>query len=100
MKLGLAPTTPRALMGQTLQGLPVRSRSLSTLAATTVAFVVTLLLAPLTLVALRRRQLLAIPNARSSHDVPLPRGLGVALSIGGTVGLLLARDLGGHIQPA
>lgn len=49
-----------------------------------VSFVVTVSLAPLVRTALLRRGVLDIPNERSSHGIPVPRGGGIA-SLGGTL---------------
>lgn len=54
------------------------------------ALVVTGLGTPLIRDALARHGVLDVPNARSSHTVPIPRGGGVACSLGVLAGLLLA----------
>jgi UDP-N-acetylmuramyl pentapeptide phosphotransferase/UDP-N-acetylglucosamine-1-phosphate transferase len=45
----------------------------------------TAVLAPLSLLVLRRRAVLDHPNARSSHSEPTPRGVGIALALAGVV---------------
>jgi len=50
----------------------------TSIAAATAALAATALLTPLTIVALRRAGVLDIPNARSSHDAPTVRGVGIA----------------------
>lgn len=49
-------------------------------------------MAPL-MVLLRRRQVLDVPNARSSHMVPVPRGGGLAVLVGWYVGAATSRAL-------
>src|SRR3989442_287389 len=48
---------------------------------------VTLILAPVVLGGLRARQVLDVPNPRSSHDRPTPRGGGLAPAAGALVAL-------------
>ena len=43
---------------------------------------------------LQRRGVLDIPNARSSHEVPVPRGGGLGLLVGLAAGLAVAAALG------
>lgn len=59
-----------------------------------VALVVSAALGPLALWLLRRRGLLDRPNARSSHEVPTPRGGGTAPAIACLVAVGLASSLG------
>ncbi|HUP71261.1 MAG TPA: glycosyltransferase family 4 protein [Acidimicrobiales bacterium] len=62
------------------------------------AFAVTLALAPLILVLLRRRALLDHPNDRSSHESPTPRGLGLAPAIGALVALVAIPAIDGSAR--
>lgn len=57
------------------------------------SFVVTVSLAPLVRGALLRRGVLDVPNDRSSHEVPVPRGGGIACVAGTVGGLGLAAVL-------
>ncbi len=50
--------------------------------------VATLLAAPLVMKAMRRQGVLDVPNDRSSHSLPVPRGGGLACLVGGAAGLL------------
>lgn len=59
-------------------------------AAFVIAWAVTKMLIPL----LQKRGILDIPNARSSHDVPTPRGGGAGIIAGLIAGLLTAALLG------
>jgi UDP-GlcNAc:undecaprenyl-phosphate/decaprenyl-phosphate GlcNAc-1-phosphate transferase len=68
-------------------------------AAAVVAFAATLLLTPLVLALLRRRQLVDVPNERSSHTLPTPRGGGVAVAAGTVAGLAVA-DVGSDVTRA
>lgn len=43
--------------------------------------VAALVLTPVTILVLRRLELVDVPNHRSSHDVPVPRGGGIALAV-------------------
>ena len=67
--------------------------------AAIVAFASTLLLTPLVVALLRRRQLLDHPNERSSHAQPTPRGGGVAVAAGAVAGLA-AGDAGSDVTRA
>lgn len=58
--------------------------------AAAAAFVVSAAGQPLVISQLRRHRLLDTPNQRSSHDVPTPRGGGMAVGVGLTAGLVLA----------
>jgi UDP-N-acetylmuramyl pentapeptide phosphotransferase/UDP-N-acetylglucosamine-1-phosphate transferase len=60
---------------------------------TAVAFVVTVALTPLVLTYLRRGQRFDVPNERSSHAAPTPRGGGLAVAVGASVGALVATSL-------
>jgi UDP-GlcNAc:undecaprenyl-phosphate GlcNAc-1-phosphate transferase len=64
------------------------------LASAALAFAVTLGVAPLVLRALRRFQILDRPSARSSHDVPTPRGGGIAPAVGALAGIAAAHGGG------
>jgi UDP-N-acetylmuramyl pentapeptide phosphotransferase/UDP-N-acetylglucosamine-1-phosphate transferase len=55
--------------------------------------VVTAALTPLVVAYLRRGQRLDVPNERSSHAAPTPRGGGIAVAVGATVGALSATSL-------
>lgn len=57
------------------------------------SFVITVSLAPLVRRALLRRGVLDVPNDRSSHDAPVPRGGGIACAAGIVGGLGLAEAL-------
>lgn len=59
------------------------------------AFAVTIAVAPLVLMVLRRRAVLDHPNDRSSHQHPTPRGLGLAPAIGALVAMLAVPVLRG-----
>lgn len=61
------------------------------------ALVTAALLTPLVTVAARRATLLDRPNERSLHDVPTPRGGGVAVGSAAVVGVVLAHDLSGGV---
>lgn len=50
--------------------------------------------------ALRRRAVLDIPNDRSSHERPVPRGLGAALATACLLGAALSAGLGGDERAA
>ena len=52
------------------------------------ALLVTSALLPLVYIFLKKRMILDIPNERSSHSAPVPRGAGIALIIGVTVVLM------------
>lgn len=58
------------------------------------SLVVTVSLSPLVRVALLRRGVLDVPNERSSHAIPVPRGGGIACLGGAMAGLILAEVLG------
>ena len=58
-----------------------------------VAFGLTLAISPAVLVGLRRWGVLDIPTHRSSHAEPTPRGGGVAVGIGATLGLVTATSV-------
>jgi UDP-N-acetylmuramyl pentapeptide phosphotransferase/UDP-N-acetylglucosamine-1-phosphate transferase len=62
------------------------------LAATT-GWIVTAAITPLTIRILRALRLLDVPNDRSSHREPTPRGGGVALLVGAAAGFLLQRPV-------
>lgn len=57
---------------------------------TLVAAVVTVALLPLLIRELRRRAVMDAPEQRSSHEIPTPRGGGLAPAIGAAAGLLVA----------
>jgi UDP-GlcNAc:undecaprenyl-phosphate GlcNAc-1-phosphate transferase len=59
--------------------------------AAVIALVVTVAAMPVVLSWLRRWQLLDHPNARSSHNMPTPRGGGIAVVLGMAGGLLAAQ---------
>ncbi|MFN2506373.1 MAG: glycosyltransferase family 4 protein [Acidimicrobiales bacterium] len=59
------------------------------------AFAVTALVTPVTIVALRRWQVLDVPNERSSHAEPTPRGGGLGVA----AGVLLALSLSTQVAP-
>lgn len=54
--------------------------------AALLAFGLTFVLMPISIWWLRRHQLFDIPNERSSHEWPTPRGAGAALAVGAVVG--------------
>jgi UDP-GlcNAc:undecaprenyl-phosphate/decaprenyl-phosphate GlcNAc-1-phosphate transferase len=56
------------------------------------AFAGTVVLSPLVLAALRHRAIIDVPNERSSHANPTPRGLGLAPAIAITLTALFALD--------
>lgn len=60
-----------------------------------VAFLVTGMLSPLLVRFAVGRNLLDVPNLRSSHEVPTPRLGGVAVVLGGWAGFLVLRPDGG-----
>lgn len=60
------------------------------LVAALAAALVTLLLAPVVIRLLVRRAVLDVPGARSSHDVPTPRGGGLAPACGALAGAAIA----------
>lgn len=60
------------------------------------AALVTTLLVPVVLVILRK-YVLDVPNHRSGHTVPTPRGGGVACAVGGMAGAFAAQQLG-HVD--
>lgn len=64
-------------------------------ASAPLAFAVTAVLAPLTLLAMRRYRVIDEPTARSSHTEAVPRGLGVALVVGALAALPLIPRLEG-----
>jgi len=55
-----------------------------------VAFTLALLLQPLVVATMRHARIIDIPNGRSSHDNPTPRGGGLAVVTGMLVGLTIA----------
>jgi UDP-N-acetylmuramyl pentapeptide phosphotransferase/UDP-N-acetylglucosamine-1-phosphate transferase len=69
---------------------------MTTLQGAALALVVALALSPGVLALLRRKRLLDLPNARSSHVEPTPRGGGVALLSGALAGIALAAH--GHAR--
>lgn len=64
------------------------------LSATLSGFLVTWLLVPL----LKRRGVLDVPNERSSHVIPTPRGGGIGILAGFAVGLAVANGLGTTLE--
>src|SRR4051794_17339496 len=64
------------------------------------AFSITLLLCPLVLHLLRKKQVLDHPNARSSHEVPTPRGGGLAAAVGVGVALLASHHVSNSARVA
>ena len=65
-----------------------------------VAGAVTLILAPVVLGGLRARQVLDVPNPRSSHDRPTPRGGGLAPAAGALVALSVTDGVTGDPRMA
>jgi Fuc2NAc and GlcNAc transferase len=63
-------------------------------AATSVALLLSLLLTGVALRLARRHGLLDLPNERSSHQVPTPRGGGIAIVVASAVGLLMLAAFG------
>jgi UDP-GlcNAc:undecaprenyl-phosphate GlcNAc-1-phosphate transferase len=63
-------------------------------AAAVTALVVTVVSMPVVLALLRRLQLLDLPNSRSSHRRPTPRGGGIAVLLGMAGGLLTGQFYG------
>lgn len=63
------------------------------LAAGPIAFVVTLAACPAVILGLRRSQVLDRPGTRSSHDAPVPRGVGLAVAVGGISAAMLSSGL-------
>lgn len=63
--------------------------------ALVLALVLTLAAGPPVLVALRRRRVLDVPNARSSHAVATPRGGGLAPALGATAALSVSTVVSG-----
>jgi|SRR5581483_1157360 len=59
------------------------------------AFGLSLVLAPLTLLFLRRRRILDHPTERSSHDRPTPRGGGFALAVSAVAAVAVSNSLSG-----
>src|ERR1700753_3347712 len=49
---------------------------------------------PPTIALLRRRRVLDVPGARSSHSVPTPRGGGAPIALGLVAAVLIAPDIG------
>jgi UDP-GlcNAc:undecaprenyl-phosphate GlcNAc-1-phosphate transferase len=64
----------------------------------TIAFGVALLMTPLTIRLATRYGVVAIPNRRSSHTVPMPRAGGVALYVAVIASLWLAAGLSGTLR--
>ena len=62
------------------------------LTAPVLALVLGALLAPLTLFGLRRR-IVDVPNERSSHVVPTPRGGGLSIAVAATVAIAIGADV-------
>jgi len=60
------------------------------LAAIVVAFLVSIALQPMVIVAMRRANVIDTPNDRSSHVIPTPRGGGVAVVVAVLSGVALA----------
>lgn len=60
------------------------------------ALVLSLVLGPVTIVALRRLRAFDQPSVRSSHSMPTLRGGGLAPALAATTAVLYARDLTGH----
>lgn len=46
------------------------------------AFAITVAVCPVVVLALRRSEIVDLPNARSSHHTPTPRGAGIAVGVG------------------
>lgn len=70
---------------------------MGSLQSAVLAAALTLALGPPVLWILRRRNILDLPNERSSHDRPTTRGGGLAPAIGGTVALFLCSQVGATI---
>ncbi len=69
------------------------------LAAAVIAFTITLVLTPVVIAALRRWDVLDLPNQRSFHDDPTPRGGGLAVAAGVVVAVGAATsELGGTVR--
>jgi UDP-GlcNAc:undecaprenyl-phosphate GlcNAc-1-phosphate transferase len=68
--------------------------------ALVITFVVTLVLTPAVAVGFRRRGLLDVPNPRSSHTTPVPRGAGLAVIGGVLAGVHTAETLSGDAAAA
>ena len=64
-----------------------------------VAFAVAVAASPAVLIALRRLQLLDHPNARSSHELPTPRGGGIAVLTAALIAASLAPEMGAARWP-
>lgn len=64
------------------------------------AFAITLIAAPLALVVLRHYQILDLPNTRSSHHRPVPRGGGLAIAVGVAPALIMSTALSGSARTA
>lgn len=65
-----------------------------------VIFIATLAVGPGTLLVLRRARVFDHPSSRSAHDVPVPRGGGVAPLCGVLVGLVISAQLSGGQRTA
>jgi UDP-GlcNAc:undecaprenyl-phosphate GlcNAc-1-phosphate transferase len=61
--------------------------------AAVLAFALTILLAPVVIFGLRRRGIVDVPNARSSHITPTPRGGGLATATAAAVALAVASGI-------
>ncbi len=88
------PTTPSASRStrwsHCCRGSPTSgSSSVHELLGLSTAFVTTLLVGWPVLVLLRRRGVLDVPNARSSHARVTPRGGGIAVCVGAGLGLVV-----------
>ena len=68
--------------------------------STLAAFAVSAVLGPLVLLALRRGQVLDTPTQRSSHDVPTPRGGGLAPAVASTAAILVVPAVDGSARTA
>ncbi len=63
------------------------------LQAVLVALLVSLTVMPGLIAVLRKGGVMDVPNSRSSHHLPTPRGGGLGVAVAATVGLVLASDL-------
>jgi UDP-N-acetylmuramyl pentapeptide phosphotransferase/UDP-N-acetylglucosamine-1-phosphate transferase len=64
------------------------------------AFGLTSLAMPVVIRVLRRGNVFDLPNARSSHEVPTPRGGGIAVAAGVVAGVAVAPALDGDVRAA
>ena len=71
---------------------------MSDIGSALLALGVTALVTPVVVAALRRRRVLDHPNERSSHEVPTPRGGGVAPALGMVVALCATTGLDGSLR--